>query len=382
MKPTTYVRPSDNREYAMFPCEYMTFQRGENYMSHLGSWAIDYIKGTQNITSTWEEQPIYAPFTGTCIWSSTTYGFIFRSKWPVIWANGIEEYATMYVAHARNIPATGQTCKQGDLLATVSDINSSGLIHLHLEAGTFLSTSLIKTTYVDPETGKYVWKLDDQRHCYDVFHIDDTVASCQYTWKKINGDMLVGSNTIASCWPASRFAGQLRGFSHMFYDSITDKTSDQYFLQQKCETDMNTAIRVYNNRYCVAVGQKIGKVGDYLNIAFDDGSTNGRMFYAVIGDVKKDKDTLDGAGWVGADGCVVEIIADIVRAGDLGIKSYSTFLYSYKVKSVCRLGDEDPTDGFYPDSVGEDITPELLLFGQPIDYYGNYLLLMEGVRNA
>jgi hypothetical protein len=97
--------------------------------------------------------------------------------------------------------------------------------------------------------------------------------------------------------------------SYMDYRCITDTHSRQYRLQQAAETDEN-GLRVYKNRYMVAVGTYYGEVGDNLVVTLDTGVT----FDAVIGDIKADCTTdkthryhpmRDG------NGNVVEFIVDI-----------------------------------------------------------------------
>ena len=72
--------------------------------------------------------------------------------------------------------------------------------------------------------------------------------------------------------------------TYMDYRKITDKSSDQYKLQQKAYTDSD-GIRRVDGDVCIAVGTYYAdKIGQRLEITLDSGN----IFTAVVGDFKAD----------------------------------------------------------------------------------------------
>ena len=94
----------------------------------------------------------------------------------------------------------------------------------------------------------------------------------------------------------------------MSYTAITDKTSNQYALQQMAYTD-EMGFRKINNRYCVAIGTAFGaSVGQIFNVELD----NGTMIPCIVGDIKDDRDT-DASNVFTSQGCCLEFIVDIPK---------------------------------------------------------------------
>ena len=94
----------------------------------------------------------------------------------------------------------------------------------------------------------------------------------------------------------------------MSYTAITDKTSNQYALQQMAYTD-EMGFRKINNRYCVAIGTAFeASVGQIFNVELD----NGTMIPCIVGDIKDDRDT-DASNVFTSQGCCLEFIVDIPR---------------------------------------------------------------------
>lgn len=93
--------------------------------------------------------------------------------------------------------------------------------------------------------------------------------------------------------------------SYMSYKSITKVNSPQYKLQQWSHTDPQ-GFRIYEGRYCVAVGSGTGaKVGSYIDVILQ----NGTHIQAVVGDMKGDADT-DPTNMYTSNGCCCEFIVD------------------------------------------------------------------------
>ena len=109
--------------------------------------------------------------------------------------------------------------------------------------------------------------------------------------------------------------------SFMPYTTITDKTSQQYKLQQQYSYTGDYGIREADNRYCIAVGTAFNTaIGTYADLILE----NGTILECIIGEIKDDKDT-DYTNIITKDnGCVSEFIVDmsildsnVINAGDM-----------------------------------------------------------------
>ena len=93
--------------------------------------------------------------------------------------------------------------------------------------------------------------------------------------------------------------------SYMNYKTITIVNSSQYKLQQWAHNDLQ-GFRLYEGRYCVAVGSGTGaRVGQYIDIILE----NGTHIPGIVGDMKADKDT-DPTNMYTSNGCCCEFIVD------------------------------------------------------------------------
>lgn len=92
----------------------------------------------------------------------------------------------------------------------------------------------------------------------------------------------------------------------MGYKTITDKTSQQYALQQIAYTD-SEGFRKVDGRYCVAIGTAFGV---YTGQLFDAELENGTIIECVVGEIKDDYDT-DSTNVFTTNGCCLEFIVDI-----------------------------------------------------------------------
>lgn len=94
--------------------------------------------------------------------------------------------------------------------------------------------------------------------------------------------------------------------SYMDYRCITNTSSDQYKLQQKCYTDDN-GLRVYDGYYAVALGTYYSStIGDKFHITLD----TGEEFDVIVGDVKANCDTDKTNRYVPVNGNIIEFIVD------------------------------------------------------------------------
>lgn len=98
--------------------------------------------------------------------------------------------------------------------------------------------------------------------------------------------------------------------THMAYTKVTSRTSAQYALlnSEDAYTDKKTGFRMYQGRYCIAVGSGYTqKVGSKIDLVMEDGS----IIQCVLGDCKADKDTdAKTHTYCIWDGSVAEFIID------------------------------------------------------------------------
>lgn len=92
---------------------------------------------------------------------------------------------------------------------------------------------------------------------------------------------------------------------YMDYRTITDTESKQYKLQKECTTD-EYGIRIYNDRYCIAVGTFCNaQIGQNIDLVLN----NGAIIKCVVADIKANKDT-DNSNIFSQNGCCSEFIVD------------------------------------------------------------------------
>ena len=96
--------------------------------------------------------------------------------------------------------------------------------------------------------------------------------------------------------------------SYMGYKAITNKSSQQYQLQQLAYTDEN-GLRKINGRYCVAIGSHWDvDMGENFDLVLENGTT----IPCIKADAKADRDT-DSSNIYTANGCCSEFIVDTVN---------------------------------------------------------------------
>lgn len=123
--------------------------------------------------------------------------------------------------------------------------------------------------------------------------------------------------------------------AYMSYLAIKDTSSKQYAMQQTSTTDQN-GLRVYNGRYCIAVGTYYAKeVGVNIDVTLEDGT----VLKCVTGDIKQDVHTDSMNRQVPVNGNVVEFIIDPA-------------VLNPEVKSA---GDVSEIPGFSGEIIGMDV---------------------------
>lgn len=93
--------------------------------------------------------------------------------------------------------------------------------------------------------------------------------------------------------------------AYMGYTAITSRTSPQYKLQQQATTG-SYGIRMYDGRYCIAVGTYYtSTIGTKIDVVMK----NGNVIKCIVGDIKANCHT-DATNRANPNGCVVEFIVD------------------------------------------------------------------------
>lgn len=95
----------------------------------------------------------------------------------------------------------------------------------------------------------------------------------------------------------------------MPYQAVTSRGSNQYKLlySEEAYTDEETGLRMYDGRYCVALGTGwCYQIGTKVDIVME----NGAVFKCILGDVKSDAHTDASHKFQAMDGSVLEMIRD------------------------------------------------------------------------
>lgn len=141
-------------------------------------------------------------------------------------------------------------------------------------------------------------------------------------WVECNGGYLSRSY-ISDVQPITRsvVVNQERNFkSFMSYETITDKSSRQYELQNYAE-DSDIGIRTVEGRYCVAVGTATGcSIGDYIDLEL----SNGTVIECIVGDIKSDQHTESNNIITAFNGCCSEFIVN-TRVMPSNVKGHGNY---------------------------------------------------------
>ena len=113
--------------------------------------------------------------------------------------------------------------------------------------------------------------------------------------------------------------------TYMDWRKITNVLSDQYALQRLAVTD-DQGFRRYQNRYLIAVGSYYSTtIGTEFRITL----SSGKVFHAIVGDLKKDIHTDPNNQYIPINGNIIEFIVDtkvlrpeIKRAGDISKEGF------------------------------------------------------------
>lgn len=132
----------------------------------------------------------------------------------------------------------------------------------------------------------------------------------QLLWEKEKEYCLLQQQNVYDNWRTTRGKGVSNSSTrtHMSYTAVTSTSSMQYKIlrSKRAWNSKYTGLRMYDDRYCVAVGTKYGRAGDKIDLVMEDGS----VVKAIIGDIKSNKDTDETHMFQKDDGSIVELITD------------------------------------------------------------------------
>lgn len=136
------------------------------------------------------------------------------------------------------------------------------------------------------------------------------------------------------------YAGEFK--CYMDYRTITDKSSEQYALQQKAYTGPYGIRCVRDGKnvyYCVAMGSHFGtEIGQKYTVTMVSDNT----FTVILADQKADSDT-DDDNIADSDGCILEFLVDKEQVSDtvklMGDVSYSDICFYGPIKSITMVKD-------------------------------------------
>lgn len=153
--------------------------------------------------------------------------------------------------------------------------------------------------------------------------------------------------------------------AYMGYHTITSTTSKQYALQRSCYTN-ELGIRMYNGRYCVAIGTGYNApVGTYIDVTLTDNT----LLHCIVGDIKSDVDTKNGHKQCKHNNSVIEFIVDSKKL-DSSIKSHgSAHAISYLSAPVCAITTYSEEDVNSPDWIDPEVPYEVIGQYQIADKY-------------
>lgn len=164
---------SDGYEVCLFPaeCMYLNVERGEHDVLALDFRPVN----AQGVRIT--HMPVYAPFTGTIVYTGNDHNCILQSNRKVHTPSGLK-YVRVLVAHSDSAPPPVTTeFRQGFQFYTTGDYGQSFGEHLHMEYA-----------LVDDTTDR-LWNtggvgLYKACHMWDGLYVDDTFLARpgSYNW--------------------------------------------------------------------------------------------------------------------------------------------------------------------------------------------------------
>ena len=171
---------------ALFPILKTWESQPMNVGSHKDTKAIDF-----GVLNPYKDTKLTAPFDGKVVFVDSQAkggGIAFESLEKVKYANGYEDYMTLWTGHDNKPPKLGTIFKQGEYY---SDMGTAGGvdIHCHLETikGRFKMTKSVTSM------GSY--KFENTIEPYNALFLKDNtiIKKTKYNWKK-EGDIILMSD--------------------------------------------------------------------------------------------------------------------------------------------------------------------------------------------
>ena len=171
---------------ALFPILKTWESQPMNVGSHKDTKAIDF-----GVLNPYKDTKLTAPFDGKVVYVDSQEkggGIAFESLEKVKYANGYEDYMTLWTGHDNKPPKLGTIFKQGEYY---SDMGTAGGvdIHCHLETikGRFKMTKSVTSM------GSY--KFENTIEPYNALFLKDNtiIKKTKYNWKK-EGDIILMSD--------------------------------------------------------------------------------------------------------------------------------------------------------------------------------------------
>lgn len=147
----------------------------------------------------------------------------------------------------------------------------------------------------------------------NVTEIKSVMTDAEYKallWEKEQSYCLKQKVNVFDNWRTLRGKGisNSKTRTYMSYKAVTATYTTNYKVlnSRKAWNNASTGLRMYEDRYCVAVGLKYGRAGDKIDLVMEDGT----VVKAIIGDSKAKKDTDETMMFQRHDGSIVELITD------------------------------------------------------------------------
>ena len=222
---------------ALFPISKTWVSQAMDTGSHKGTLAIDF-----GILNPYKVTALTAPFDGTIVHvdpANKGGGIAFQSDEKVMYADGREDYMTLWTGHDNKPPKVGTKFKQGEVY---SHMGTAGGVakhcHLEVQVGKFI----MPTKYVRNDYGN-VYKLDNAIAPYKALflHKDDLIKYSPYTWTveptyvgtPVKRDEYKNQLQVIATVLNARKTPELKGTRLGFinpgiYDIISSKSNDDY----------------------------------------------------------------------------------------------------------------------------------------------------------
>ena len=192
---------SDGYEVCLFPCEcmFLNVNRPEHDV-----YALDFLPvNAQGVAMT--HMPVYAPFTGTIVYTGNDHNCILQSNNKVHTPSGLK-YVRVLVAHSDNAPpAVTSEFRQGFQYYTTGNYGYSFGEHLHMEYA----------VVDDPNAQK--WNsggigLYGGCHMWDALYVDDTFLARpgSYDWQTFGDTPPIGEDKKRHKFPWYVYARKFR----------------------------------------------------------------------------------------------------------------------------------------------------------------------------